>query len=253
MRVAEDNQALVAFHFGRFLSLFLVCGLIAWLVSLRWKNIRSILLAGAVIAAAAGTVATANTKAANPPSGQAFFPEAQVLEWMSRSRTICMNRDVQSKTCEGVGIVQTATAKQADVTMVVLVAADASSSIKVAMTIRSAVTSRGFCYTVERPEDIAFQFYGSRDTIGIIGPDDQLIPLAPEMGVQAGQLMRMGGMKTGDEVCERYVVHDQKDGQVTALRVVAFLNGSEVKGGSPMTYHFFDEGAQLPLRVMSAS
>jgi hypothetical protein len=27
MRAADDNQALVAFHFGRFIGLFLVCGL----------------------------------------------------------------------------------------------------------------------------------------------------------------------------------------------------------------------------------
>jgi hypothetical protein len=254
MTLVQGDATLVSYHLGRFIAIFLFIGLILYLVSRKWQKVRQSVLPVTIIAASVATLAAASGGDTNKVSdSRQFLPENRVVEWMSRSRSICLNRDVQSNTCEAAGLVQTATEKQVDVLLVMIAAADASSTIKIAMPVRSDVTSRGLCTTFEKPEDLAIQFYGSKDSLGVIGASDQLIPLAPDMEAQAAQMARMGGLKAGDVLCDRYVAEDTKDGQVTALRVVSYVNGSETKGAPPMIYHFFDTDAHLPLRNAAAN
>ncbi len=205
MGQSPGNAALLGYHLGRFVAFFFVVAIAAYLIGRLWKPIKSSVLALAVIVAALGTVLTASGGGVRAPDGREFLPEARMVAWMSRDRTICVNLDQQSQTCEGAIKVHTTTDKQVDVTLLMIAATDGASSIKVALPSRSDVTARGFCTTVH-PEDLVFQFYGSRDTVGVIGPNDQVIPLTPEMQQQGAQFLRMGGAKAGDVLCERYLL-----------------------------------------------
>lgn len=242
-RRLSGNSELLSYHIGQYIGFVVGTLVLCVLGSLFVQKFRPYVLPVALVVSAVATLGAVSGFGRGGENGNQYLSNSYVIDWMSRSRTLCINRNDANTACEMVVKVVTVTDKSVDFLGFM---ADTSVGLKVTMGMRNSVGNNGLCWEVPKLEDLQVNFYASSNLIGNIEPGDQMLPISQAErqqylpGLLAGQ-----GLQPGDVMCSRFVVHDKEGNNVRAIREIVLLNGSPMKGESDSVYTFYPTDTRL--------